>query len=125
MSSHQDVAVPFMLNVCWEEDTLFMIFEEDFRFEPEQEDVEPIFVPASEFQEVLNNPGAGAAPRPATSKLHAVSLLLSNRFFERIFESGSGVEEYMHPCFVFIVLKPTANSKMLARLPLRDVRIFC
>jgi len=99
-----------MLNVCWEEDTLFMTFEEDFRFEPEQEDVEPIFVPASEFQEVLNNPGAGAAPRPATSKLHAVSLLLSNRFFEMIFENSSGVKIYMFLCFDCIELKHTANS---------------
>ena len=70
-----------MLNVCWEEDTLFMIFEEDFRFEPEEEDVEPICVPASELQEVLNQPHAGDAPKPARTTLLAVSPLSSTRFF--------------------------------------------
>ena len=52
MLLNKDVAVPFMRNICWEDDTLFLIFEEDFRFEPENEDVEPSFVPASQFQEV-------------------------------------------------------------------------
>ena len=59
---HQDVAVPFMQNLCWEEDTLFMIFEEDFRFEPEEEDMESTVVSTSEFQEVV-----GQYPEDATA----------------------------------------------------------
>jgi hypothetical protein len=45
-----------------------MIFEEDFRFEPEQEDVEPVFVAAASYQEVVDKPVAGAAPTPATTR---------------------------------------------------------
>ena len=81
MSLQQDVAVPFMLNVCWEEDTLFMIFEEDFRFEPEGEDVEPVFVSASTFQEVVDRRAAGAAATRVTSELRVISLLSWNCLF--------------------------------------------
>ena len=55
-----------MLNVCCEEDTLCMIFEEDFRFKPEEEDVEPFFVTASTFQPVVDRTVAGAAPTLVT-----------------------------------------------------------
>ena len=58
----QDVAVPFMTNLCWEDDTMFMVFEEDFRFEPENEDDEPQMVPAAAFQEVVGVPGGGPQP---------------------------------------------------------------
>ena len=88
LSSQQDVAVPFMLNMFWEEDTLFMIFGDYFRFEPEQEDVEPVFVAAASLQEVVDKPVAGAAPTPTTSKLHVVSLLLSNGFLREFVASG-------------------------------------
>ena len=53
---HQDVAVPFMTQPCWEPDTLFLIFEEDFRFEPENEDREPSFIKGSVLQEVVGAP---------------------------------------------------------------------
>ena len=41
-------------------------FEEDFQFEPEEEDVEPVFVVASTFPEVVDRTVAGAAPTPVT-----------------------------------------------------------
>jgi hypothetical protein len=36
---HQDNALPLMVNNMWEKDTLFLLFEEDFRFDPH--DMEP------------------------------------------------------------------------------------
>lgn len=32
----QDIACPLMLDPRWEPDTLFLVFEEDFRFRPEE-----------------------------------------------------------------------------------------
>jgi len=40
-ATHKDVALPWMTDARWEPGTLFLIFEEDFRFEPGH-DVEPI-----------------------------------------------------------------------------------
>ena len=39
--THKDVALPWMTDACWVADTLFLVFEEDFRFELGH-DVEPI-----------------------------------------------------------------------------------
>ena len=52
----KDVAVPLMRLPCWEKDTLFLVFEEDFRFEPEGEDSEPVFTKAATLQEVVGQP---------------------------------------------------------------------
>ena len=95
-----------MLNVCWEEDTLFMIFEEDFRFEPEGEDVEPVFVSASTFQEVVDRRVAGAAATPVTSELRVVSLLSSNRLFWGTFEMGCGCDRSVQRCCAMPVVDP-------------------
>ena len=38
-STRQDNALPLMVNNMWEKDTLFLLFEEDFRFDPH--DIEP------------------------------------------------------------------------------------
>ena len=58
-SPHQDVALPWMTDPRWEPDTLFLVFEEDFRFGPGH-DMEPL--PAEEAAAPL--PGAY---RPAES----------------------------------------------------------
>ena len=63
--------MPFMCLKCWELDTLFLVFEEDYRFEPEDEDTEPQFVKASGLQEVVGVPGVeGVGPStPMSSSL--------------------------------------------------------
>ena len=54
----QDVAVPLMRDPRWERDTLFLVFEEDYRFTPD--DVEPNVMKASQLQEVVGeSPPAG------------------------------------------------------------------
>ena len=58
----QDVALPWMTDPRWEADTLFLVFEEDFRFEPGH-DVEPL--PAEEAADAL--PGADRPAEPAGS----------------------------------------------------------
>ena len=72
-----------MVNTCWEDDTLFMIFEEDFRFEPENEDSEPQFVTQQSFQEVVGQSAAGPGGRPTyvTSELRVVLQSLSQVCF--------------------------------------------
>ena len=63
--------MPFMLGPQWEEDTLFCIFEEDFRFEPESLDEEPRCIRGSALQEVVGVPhvGAGTAGSAASKNL--------------------------------------------------------
>jgi len=95
-----------MLNVCWEEDTLFMIFEEDFRFEPESDDVEPVFVTASTFQEIMATPVAGASPTPVTSELRVVSLLLSDRLFWASLSWGVVLTDPCTSAVHFLYLNP-------------------
>ena len=48
----QDVGIPLMRDPRWEPDTLFMVFEEDFRFTPH--DAEPNVMKASGLQEMFN-----------------------------------------------------------------------
>ena len=48
----QDIALPLMRDERWERDTLFLVFEEDFRFS-EHEDPEPVMVKAGSLQEVV------------------------------------------------------------------------
>ena len=55
----KDVAIPLMQDPRWERDTLFMVFEEDFRFTPH--DAEPSVMKASGLQEVLNEDPAATA----------------------------------------------------------------
>ena len=57
----QDVALPLMMDPRFEEDTLFLVFEEDFRFEPEPDvDVwrllRPIGTDADEHSERAASP---------------------------------------------------------------------
>ena len=55
----KDVAIPLMQDPRWERDTLFMVFEEDFRFTPH--DAEPSVMKASGLQEVVNEDPAATA----------------------------------------------------------------
>ena len=48
----KDIALPLMRDPRWEPDTLFMVFEEDFRFTGEA-DSEPEVIKASKLQEVV------------------------------------------------------------------------
>ena len=48
----QDVGIPLMRDPRWEPDTLFMVFEEDFRFT--LHDAEPNVMKASGLQEMFN-----------------------------------------------------------------------
>ena len=47
----QDVAIPFMLSPSWEKDTLFLIFEEDFRFEREAPELIPDIISVGQLRE--------------------------------------------------------------------------
>lgn len=55
----KDVALPLMCDPRWEKDTLFLVFEEDFRFSEDEFD-EPEFIKAKTLQEVV-----GEEPEPA------------------------------------------------------------
>ena len=59
----QDVGLPLMRDERWEPDTLFMVFEEDYRF-AEFDDPEPVMIKGSALQEVVGEmpPGATAGP---------------------------------------------------------------
>ena len=83
-----------------------MIFEEDFRFELAEEDVEPVFVVASTFQEVVDRTVAGAAPTPVTSELRVVSLLSSSRLLWGTFEMGCGFDRSVQRCCAIPVADP-------------------
>ena len=53
----EDVALPLMRDERWEQDTLFLVFEEDFRFT--NDDVEPCFVKGCNLQEVVGEAPSG------------------------------------------------------------------
>ena len=53
----QDVAIPFMLSPSWEKDTLFLIFEEDFRFERETPEAVPDMIPVSQLRDASDDGG--------------------------------------------------------------------
>ena len=60
-----------MVSNVWEEDALFLVFEEDFRFEPEAADAEPAFIRGSCLQEIAGvhsarSIGAVAGPSDMT-----------------------------------------------------------
>jgi len=65
----QDVAVPFMNLDCWEHDTLFLVFEEDYMFEYVEDEQE--FIKGGALQEVVGVPAAQlpAEATPMTSSL--------------------------------------------------------
>ena len=44
--------MPFMQMSCWEQDTLFIIFEEDFRFEREEADAPRTTIPVADLKTV-------------------------------------------------------------------------
>ena len=54
---------------CWEHDTLFMVFEEDYRFEYSEDEQE--FIKGAALQEVVGVPAAQlpAEGTPVTSSL--------------------------------------------------------
>ena len=58
--SIQDIALPLTRDERWETDTLFMVFEEDYRF-AEFDDPEPVMIKGSTLQEVV-----GEMPPAAT-----------------------------------------------------------
>ena len=49
----------------WEPDTLFLVFEEDFRFSPHDEP-EPVVIKASGLQEVVGEPNDATSPTEKT-----------------------------------------------------------
>ena len=52
MFAFEDVALPLMRDPRWEPDTLFLVFEEDFRFEEHEDDIgERTFAKANDLQE--------------------------------------------------------------------------
>ena len=52
MFASEDVALPLMRDPRWEPDTLFLVFEEDFRFEEHEDDIgERTFAKANDLQE--------------------------------------------------------------------------
>ena len=85
----KDVALPLMCDPRWEKDTLFLVFEEDFRFSEDEFD-EPEFIKAKTLQEVV-----GEEPEPAEktgrTKMpigfsNKASGLSSDFFFGRCFD---------------------------------------
>ena len=73
--------MPFMQNLCWEEDTLFMIFEEDFRFEPEEEDMESAVCRQASFRKSSASILRMQRPRQPVAQrnlglLHSVQMVL-------------------------------------------------
>ena len=51
-----------------------MVFEEDFRFEPEDEDIEPELVSRNSFQEVVGQTQPEHDATPVTSTMKVASL---------------------------------------------------
>jgi hypothetical protein len=80
--------------------------------------VEPICVPASELQEVLNQPHAGDAPKPARTTLHAVSPLSSTRFFKWLLRTAVA---FKYIC-VSVLIALTLN---LQPIPIADKSTLC
>ena len=77
----QDVALPLMCDKRWEEDTLFLVFEEDFRF-TNDDDSEPVFIKARQLQEVVGEEepsedlsGRKKVPIGFSNKVHGTSLV--------------------------------------------------
>ena len=72
-SNRKDHALPLMVNNMWEKDTLFLLFEEDFRFDPLGSEVQ-----VNHFQsglvKVVDDPSTFVAPADA-GNLAEVSLV--------------------------------------------------
>ena len=81
----QDIALPLLRDERWERDTLFLVFEEDFRF-TEHEDPEPVTVKAGSLQEVVGEMPEDEAdqarvPLDASNTVTGPGLHMKNKLF--------------------------------------------
>ena len=69
---YKDVALPLISDKRWEPDTLFLIFEEDFRF-TESDTSAPVLVKKTKLQEVVGSPDEEDPNAVATTPVDASS----------------------------------------------------
>ena len=114
MSPSQDVALPLMRDPRWEPDTLFLVFEEDFRFEEHEEGVgEPTFMKAKGLQEVVGEVDELETERPRVPLNFtnaAASLLLCVFFFAATKQQGKSLPLLPVCVHVNTAVEPTATA---------------
>ena len=67
----EDLALPLMIDDRWEQDTLFLVFEEDFRFRPDEEP----HVPTEPIQAAnLAEPSAASGSQGCSRQVRTVGV---------------------------------------------------
>ena len=121
MSAPQEVALPWMQDPRWEPDTLFLVFEEDIRFEEHEAGAgEPTFLKAKGLQEVVgevDEPVDDQVRVPLGFTKAATSLVLCVFVFSCKRTTHQVSLPSLHVCVRNrIIVEATATAVLLARM---------